>query len=93
MDQTNCKNCGAALHFDREKRLAICNYCGTEYHLDNLGRIEEYMVELEIMGKRRKFYISSVTYEPVYSRLGRSVRGEISCIESEPIITLELISY
>ncbi len=61
---TNCKNCGAALHFDRKKRLAICDYCHSEYHLDDLGRIKEYMVELEIFGKRMQFYIDSIRVEP-----------------------------
>lgn len=28
--QTNCKNCGAPLHFD-ENGKSKCEYCGTEY--------------------------------------------------------------
>lgn len=61
MNETNCKNCGAVLHYDLKSRIAKCSYCSTEYHLDDLGRIEEYKVDLEIYGVRRTFYISSIT--------------------------------
>ena len=30
MSFTNCKNCGAPLHFD-ENGKSKCEYCGTEY--------------------------------------------------------------
>ena len=31
MSYTNCKNCGAPLHFD-ENGKSKCEYCGTEYY-------------------------------------------------------------
>lgn len=62
-NRTNCKNCGAVLHYDLKNRIAKCEYCSTEYHLDNLGRIEEYKVELDIYGQRRTFYIDSISMD------------------------------
>ena len=94
INRTNCKNCGAPLNYDLNNRMATCQYCNTEYHLDNLGRIEEYKVELEIMGQRRKFYISCVTVEPIYTEMSRNfIDGNLSFIRGNDIIKLELISY
>ena len=65
--RTNCKNCGASLHYDETNygKTAICKYCRQEYHVDELGRIEEYKVKIDFMGKVRTFYIESfsVDYE------------------------------
>lgn len=54
---TNCKNCGGVLH-NQSSKICICEYCGTEYHLDDLGHIEEYKVKLDVMGREMMFYIS-----------------------------------
>ena len=63
---TNCTNCGAPLKFKEEDygKLAKCSYCDTEYHLDLLGRVEEYKVKLKIMGEVKEFYISEIEREP-----------------------------
>ena len=61
---TNCKNCGSALH-NQNSKLCKCDYCGTEYHLDDLGRIEEYKVKLDVMGREMWFYISEIECEPI----------------------------
>lgn len=66
--RTNCKNCGASLHYDETKygQKVKCKYCQTEYHIDLLGRVEEYKVKLEFMGKIIEFYITSWEVEPEY---------------------------
>lgn len=93
INETNCKNCGGILNYDRKSRLATCHYCGTEYHLDNLGRLEEYKIELEIYGQRRKFYIEQVTVQPIFDVM-RDIRGNFcKDVIRENEIKLELISY
>ena len=64
--RTNCKNCGASLHYDVTNygKKVQCKYCRQEYHIDLLGRIEEYKVKLEFMGRVIDFYIRSFTVEP-----------------------------
>ena len=65
---TNCKNCGAPLTFNKNDygRTAKCKYCDTEYHLDLLGRVEEYKIKIEVMGKVREYYIGEMSFEPLY---------------------------
>lgn len=65
---TNCANCGAPLKFKEKDygKLAKCSYCDTEYHLDLLGRVEEYKVKLKIMGEVKEFYISQLEVHPLY---------------------------
>lgn len=65
---TNCTNCGAPLNFKEQDygKLAKCSYCDTEYHLDLLGRVEEYKVKLKIMGEVKEFYISEIKVHPLY---------------------------
>ena len=46
----NCKNCGAPLHYNFKNRIATCEYCTSEYHLDDLGIIEEYKPLKEVDG-------------------------------------------
>lgn len=96
INQTNCKNCGSVLHFDREHKLAICEYCSSEYHLDNLGMIEEYKVELEVMGERMTFYINCITVEPEYFELETTCLNEFNNAvvkRNKDTIKLELVSY
>lgn len=64
---TNCANCGAPLKFKEQDygKLAKCPYCDTEYHLDLLGRVEEYKVKLKIMGEVKEFYISEIEIHPI----------------------------
>lgn len=93
INQTNCKNCGAILHYDTANRIAKCSYCETEYHLDNLGRIEEYKVELEIMGQRRMFYIETITVRPTYYDFGRNLDGTLISVKTGDNIEISLISY
>ncbi len=78
---TNCKNCGSALH-NQNSRICKCEYCGTEYHLDDLGRIEEYKVKLDVMGREMMFYISEIRCEPttidctcLYDKIPRHIVG------------------
>lgn len=92
--RTNCKNCGASLHYDRTSygKTAICKYCRQEYHVDELGRIEEYKVKIDFMGKVRTFYIESfsVDYEKDYTLFYAYDRSRI--IKNQKI-NLELSTY
>lgn len=88
----NCKNCGAPLHYDLKNRIATCEYCSSEYHLDNLGIIEEYKVELDIFGKREKFYIVNIEVERTYNDY-RTVDGYMRRLPQKDTIKLELINY
>ena len=95
INRTNCKNCGAPLHYDLENRLAKCEYCSSEYHLDNLGIIEEYKVELEIFGQRRTFYINSITqeYDNYKFDCGYDFTGKSYIIHTGGNLTIELVEY
>lgn len=73
--ETNCKNCGGILKYEKEK--VYCPYCGSIYHLDNVCRIEEYKIELEIYGKKRKFYIGEIQVHPIVADVTRSIDGYV----------------
>ena len=74
--------------------MAKCEYCTSEYHLDDLGRITEYQVELEIFGERRKFYISNIEIEQLYNDLYRDRVGKlIACSTGKQEYKITLISY
>lgn len=73
--ETNCKNCGGTLKYEKEK--VFCPYCGAIYHLDNVGRIEEYKVELEIYGKKRKFYIGEIEIHHIVADVTRNIDGHL----------------
>lgn len=89
----NCKNCGAPLHYNLKNRMATCDYCSSEYHLDNLGIIEEYKVELDVFGKREKFYISNVEIENTCEEY-RTLDGRLNrVLHKRPIIQITLINY
>lgn len=79
---TNCKNCGAPLQYNKISygKTAKCNYCNTEYHIDKLGRVEEYKVSLMIMGKVRNYYISSVAVKPILLDCGRSLDSRVEYV-------------
>ena len=88
MELTNCKNCGAPL------KNYKCNYCGSEYeYVQEISDIKQ-IITLFICGRKRKFYISTVTCEPV-------IYETTCCLDSTRTyvantndnITLELISY
>lgn len=66
--RTNCKNCGAALHYNKSNygKVAKCNYCDTEYHIDLLGRVEEYKIKIEFMGQIREYYIGEWEMKPIF---------------------------
>ncbi|MBQ2870501.1 hypothetical protein IJE86_02240 [bacterium] len=88
--RTNCKNCGAPIHYEPYSGKAICDYCGTEYHVNKQGFITDNIVELELFGQKMKFYINSIEVEHHtcdYTCIDGSYR---SCISSPPDVTLEL---
>lgn len=75
----NCKNCGAPLHYDKTNygRTAICNYCNSEYHLDLLGRLEEYKIKINIMGQVKEFYIGNWEVKSIFRDSGRDINGNL----------------
>ncbi len=78
--RTNCKNCGAPLHYDRTNygRTAQCKYCGTEYHIDLLGKVEEYKIKIEMMGEMKEFYIGNWEIKTLYcGDSGRNIHGNL----------------
>ena len=89
--RTNCKNCGSPLHYDKTNygKTAICKYCSTEYHIDLLGRVEEYKIKLEIMGKIKEFYIGEMKFEPInMGQIGRDINGRL--FMSKPLYKTKL---
>ena len=99
-ERTNCLNCGSPLHYDETSygSTAKCEYCGTEYHIDKLGRVEEYKVKIKIQGKIVDFYIGEmrVEYNPMLDTTPIYIdyKGRTQIVRNEnPTIKLELISY
>ena len=92
---TNCTNCGAVMEYSKQYYGGMykCPYCNTEYHIDLLGRVEEYKVKFKWMGKLVDAYLSSVkcdynTMDTTYL----SDNQQITLVKSEPILTFEFIS-
>ena len=93
--RTNCKNCGAPLTYHKTDygKTTKCKYCRQEYHIDLLGRVEEYKVKLEFMGEIKDFYIAEWEIQKIYGDAYRNIEGNL--ITSKPIkkIKLSLIEY
>lgn len=84
---TNCINCGAPLQGTK------CGYCNTEYHLDDLGRLKEYYIKLEIFGQITEFYIGTMEVRHDNYETFRNLDGRVSTIKTgPPTIELNLIS-
>lgn len=82
MKPSNCKNCGAVLDYTKAKNNILqCAYCNTQYHIENDSvhgkMISEYVVELEIMGQKRKYYIGEVEAHPILNDFYRDISGKI----------------
>ena len=93
---TNCKNCGATLDYKQDDELCICKYCGTKYPLvktlDGITRIKDYIIELDVMNKKREFYISEFTINRLYSPdCGRDLQGNLKPQILGQKIKMELI--
>ena len=93
----NCINCGALLHYDETSygKLSKCKYCGTEYHIDMLGRVEEYKVKLKLYNKIIYCYVNSITVQPPEVDTFRTIDGKCHryVLNSNPQIELNLFSY
>jgi hypothetical protein len=87
---TNCKNCGGLLRYDKTNygKTAKCEYCGTEYHIDLLGRVEEYKIKLEFMGEMKEFYIGKWEMNPIFKESFRGIDGTL--ITNKPIYKTKL---
>lgn len=92
MNKTNCKNCGAPLSYGKNKyeSIAKCKYCNTEYHIDRLGKIEEYKVKIELFGEIHEFYISEVMVVPI-SEASRNTDGKLIRSNKYEKIKIKLI--
>ena len=76
----NCINCGAPLHYNNDDLICRCDYCGTEYHIkkeSGICSISEYEFELEIAGKKRKFYAGDIKLNKLCFDSYRNARGEL----------------
>lgn len=95
-EHTNCLNCGAPLHYDETQygSIAKCNFCDAEYHIDKLGRVEEYKVKIKIYNKIISFYIGEMKVEPVILDATMLCDGTRRFVSGgTPHITLQLHSY
>ena len=95
-ERTNCLNCGAPLHYNETQygSTAKCKFCDTEFHIDKLGRVEEYKVKIKMYNKIISFYIGTMKVEPVILDTTMLCDGTRRFIDSAiPNITLELHSY
>lgn len=92
---TNCANCGAPLDFlSEENGIVKCQYCATQYHVnhDTINpTIEEYYVEFDFMGERRKFYIGDVEVNPIYTSVKRDMFGRLQKEKVASKIKMNLI--
>lgn len=75
---TNCCNCGAVMKYSEQYYGGMykCPYCGTEHHIDLLGRIEEYKIKFMFMGHLIEAYLNSFSMEPIYDTY-RTTTGEL----------------
>lgn len=91
---TNCLNCGAPLHYTETDygKTSICEHCGTEYHIDQLGRVEEYKVKIKVMGKVIDFYVTNMKMYPLTDSW-RTSDGQLHTHLVKNIVELNLISY
>lgn len=94
---TNCKNCNAPLYYGNEP-FTKCQYCGTEYHYDKIYKktkmididnniakqIDERTIEIELYGKKKRFYISEIEMKPITIADFYSV---------DPLYTLKPLGY
>ena len=92
---TNCKNCGAVMQYTKKDygKVYKCEYCGTEHHIDELGRIEEYKIKFLWQGKLVSAYLSEIRCD--YPPLNRYMlaNGMIKTSrEINPMITFTFVS-
>ena len=94
--RTNCLNCGSPLHYNETNygSMSKCQYCGTEYHIDKLGRVEEYKVNIKLYGKIISFYVNSIECAYDDFEVERNIIGRCATvIRRDPRIKVELESY
>lgn len=91
----NCLNCGSPLQYDETNygSIAKCKYCNTEYHIDKLGRVEEYKVKLKLQNKIISFYIGEMRYGPIILDRSYLFDGRTHIETTKAVIELNLISY
>jgi ribosomal protein L31 len=94
-EKINCLNCGAPLHYNDNDTICKCKYCDTEYHLkkdvSGVKQIEEYEIELEIMGEKHKFYIGDFKLNHICKDNYRDINGNMIYQKIKPKITMNLI--
>lgn len=90
LKQDKCLNCGASINFDEvHNGLYICPYCRNHYHIDKLGYIEEYKVQLMFQGHLLECYLSSFGVESPMVETTRLEDSTMSFITMPPMVTLE----
>ena len=91
---TNCCNCGAVMEYSKQYYGSMykCPYCGTEHHIDLLGRIEEYKVKFMFMGHLIEAYLSSFGCEPeVIDTTYIGMDNKCYYVKSDPTMTFEFV--
>ena len=77
--------CGIRISRKNYGSVLSCPYCKTEYHIDKLGKFDEYKIEFEYMGKKVKGYISDVKFKKLWGECEMDVRGRL--MPPQPIKT------
>lgn len=94
MKQDKCMNCGATIDFSKVTNGTYdCPFCRNHYHIDKLGYIEEYKVQLMFQGHLIECYLSSYGVESPMIETTRLVDSTCSRISMPPTITLEFTGY
>ena len=93
MNRTNCANCGAVLEYQEKNYGSVlsCPYCKTEYHIDKLGKFDEYKIEFEYMGRRVRGYVGDVKFHKVFNDVGRNLKGELVTSDYKMFLDMNII--
>lgn len=75
-ENIKCINCGAPLHHN-DNEFIKCEYCGCEYSngydipIKGTASLESGIIELEINGEYKKFYVSEMEINPIFKDFSR----------------------
>lgn len=93
MDRTNCKNCGAPLHYNKDEELLKCDYCGSEYEFIPTIKDFRQVIKFYIGGRVRKFYISEIRCTPITETFRTFVGDTYTTTIQNDEFEINLISY
>ena len=92
INRTNCANCGAVLQFEEKNygNVLACPYCKTEYHIDELGKFDEYKVEFWYMGRKVVGYVSDVKFQKLWMNSFRDMSGQLIFDKNDDKLMLDM---